>query len=70
MSAAKPATVPCPTCRREVPWTDSSTWRPFCSKRCRMIDLGAWLAEDRAIPAEPASPTDIEAAQADPTRLS
>ncbi len=26
--------------------------RPFCSERCRMIDLGAWVAEEYAVPAE------------------
>ena len=45
--------VPCPTCRREVDW-DSSAYRPFCSERCRLIDLGAWLAEAHAIAGEPA----------------
>jgi len=41
--------VRCPTCKREVPWTAESTWRPFCSDRCRLIDLGAWLAGERSI---------------------
>ena len=31
-----------------------SPFRPFCSERCRLIDLGAWLSEERAIPGEPA----------------
>ena len=42
--------VNCPTCRRPVPWTPASEYRPFCSDRCRLIDLGAWLTEQRAIP--------------------
>jgi uncharacterized protein len=46
-----PATVKCPTCRREIDWANSP-FRPFCSERCRLIDLGAWLSEQRAIPAE------------------
>jgi endogenous inhibitor of DNA gyrase (YacG/DUF329 family) len=28
-----------------VPWNAGSTWRPFCSKRCKLIDLGDWAAE-------------------------
>lgn len=37
--------VPCPTCGRDVPWGEESLYRPFCSKRCRLIDLGEWLDE-------------------------
>jgi hypothetical protein len=42
--------VACPTCGKSVPWTTESTWRPFCSQRCRFIDLGEWLDESRRIP--------------------
>jgi endogenous inhibitor of DNA gyrase (YacG/DUF329 family) len=42
--------VKCPTCRRPVEWSDASAFRPFCSDRCRLIDLGAWLTEQHAIP--------------------
>lgn len=44
--------VECPHCGKPVPWTDASKWRPFCSDRCRLIDLGDWLAEKNAIPTE------------------
>ena len=44
--------VKCPTCRREIDWSQSP-FRPFCSERCRLIDLGAWLTEKHAIPGEP-----------------
>jgi uncharacterized protein len=47
-----PATVKCPTCGRSIEWSDQSPFRPFCSERCRVIDLGAWLAEKHAIPGE------------------
>jgi endogenous inhibitor of DNA gyrase (YacG/DUF329 family) len=43
--------VKCPTCRREIDWS-ASEFRPFCSERCRLIDLGAWLTEKHAIPGE------------------
>jgi uncharacterized protein len=50
--------IQCPTCRRELDW-DSAPFRPFCSERCRLVDLGAWLTEQRAIPGEaPASAGD------------
>jgi len=41
--------VRCPTCGRSVEWTESSPWRPFCSERCKLIDLGAWASEQRSI---------------------
>ena len=47
-----PATVSCPTCQRPVEWSDASPFRPFCSERCRLIDLGAWMTEKHAIPGE------------------
>jgi uncharacterized protein len=46
-----PTRVKCPTCRREIDWA-STPFRPFCSERCKMIDLGAWLSEKHAIPGE------------------
>jgi uncharacterized protein len=46
-----PARVKCPTCHRDLDW-DTAPFRPFCSERCRLIDLGAWLSEQRAIPGE------------------
>jgi len=48
-----PATVSCPTCGRELEWA-AAPFRPFCSERCRLIDLGAWLTERHSIPAESA----------------
>jgi endogenous inhibitor of DNA gyrase (YacG/DUF329 family) len=45
--------VPCPTCNRPVEWSDASPWRPFCSERCKLVDLGAWASERNAIPGEP-----------------
>jgi endogenous inhibitor of DNA gyrase (YacG/DUF329 family) len=43
------AIVRCPTCDRIVEWSASSPWRPFCSERCKLIDLGAWASEQRSI---------------------
>ncbi len=41
-----PPVVKCPTCSTPVPWEERSPWRPFCSKRCQLIDLGEWLTDD------------------------
>jgi endogenous inhibitor of DNA gyrase (YacG/DUF329 family) len=42
--------VRCPTCGRTVEWNESFPWRPFCSERCKLIDLGAWASEKHSIP--------------------
>ncbi|EGM77084.1 hypothetical protein Rhein_2849, partial [Rheinheimera sp. A13L] len=42
--------VKCPTCQKEVIWGPGSAFRPFCSDRCRLIDLGAWANEEHKIP--------------------
>lgn len=43
--------VRCPTCRKENEW-ESNPHRPFCSERCRLIDLGAWVEERYRIPGD------------------
>jgi len=43
-------TVTCPTCQTAVIWGPQSAYRPFCSDRCRLIDLGEWASETRRIP--------------------
>jgi uncharacterized protein len=44
--------VTCPNCGKAVVWSPESRWLPFCSERCRLIDLGAWFGEEHAIPGE------------------
>ena len=36
--------VKCPTCKKKTEWKDNP-YRPFCSERCKLIDLGAWASE-------------------------
>ncbi|MBG6242432.1 MULTISPECIES: DNA gyrase inhibitor YacG [unclassified Symbiopectobacterium] len=43
-------TVSCPTCKKSVEWGENSPYRPFCSKRCQLIDLGEWADEEKRIP--------------------
>ncbi len=61
-------TVPCPTCRRPVEWSPESPWRPFCSERCKLVDLGAWVSESRAIPGEEIPIVQDDGAEQDPPR--
>lgn len=42
--------VKCPTCGKDVEWSVEQKWRPFCSERCRLIDLGEWANESHRIP--------------------
>ncbi|MES9993871.1 MAG: DNA gyrase inhibitor YacG [Candidatus Thiodiazotropha sp.] len=49
MAADEARTLPCPTCGKPVTWSTDAIWRPFCSERCRLIDLGDWLDENHKI---------------------
>jgi endogenous inhibitor of DNA gyrase (YacG/DUF329 family) len=54
-----PTVVDCPTCAKKVEWSEKSPFRPFCSERCKQIDLGAWAEEKYTIPsATPTEPLD------------
>ncbi|MEW6248350.1 MAG: DNA gyrase inhibitor YacG [Nitrospirota bacterium] len=46
----------CPICRKTTTW-EGNPWRPFCSERCQLIDLGAWAAERYRVPG-PGLPTE------------
>jgi len=50
--------VPCPTCKKSVIWSEKEPFRPFCSERCKLIDLGEWASGGHAIPGEPVVPMD------------
>lgn len=41
--------VRCPQCGAESPYSTNNPWRPFCSERCKQIDLGAWASESYRI---------------------
>jgi endogenous inhibitor of DNA gyrase (YacG/DUF329 family) len=43
-------TVNCPQCGKPIVWDKENRFRPFCSERCRLIDLGAWASENYRIP--------------------
>lgn len=46
--------VSCPQCNNDVPWQDDQKWKPFCSERCKLIDLGEWASEGHRIAGESA----------------
>lgn len=50
MDQKAPTTVACPHCGKPVAWVAENRYRPFCSERCRQIDLGAWAAGEYRVP--------------------
>ena len=44
--------IPCPTCKASTTW-EENPHRPFCSERCRLIDLGKWASEEYRVPGDP-----------------
>jgi endogenous inhibitor of DNA gyrase (YacG/DUF329 family) len=52
------AIIRCPSCRKQGPWFSRPTG-PFCSSRCKMVDLGKWLGEEHTI-SEPLQPEHLE----------
>ncbi|NMM75651.1 DNA gyrase inhibitor YacG [Acidovorax sp. SRB_24] len=49
---AAPKTVVCPSCGGPSLYGPQNPWRPFCSERCKQIDLGAWASESFRMPTE------------------
>ena len=52
-----PRRILCPYCGATTTW-QGNPWRPFCSERCKLSDLGAWADEKYSIPSEDAPATD------------
>jgi endogenous inhibitor of DNA gyrase (YacG/DUF329 family) len=50
--------VPCPGCGGDSIYASSNPYRPFCSARCKNMDLGAWANEDFRMPAK-VNPEDL-----------
>jgi endogenous inhibitor of DNA gyrase (YacG/DUF329 family) len=53
MSAtSQPKTIKCPTCSKQIAWIKEEKFRPFCSERCKLIDLGEWVTAEKRIAGE------------------
>jgi uncharacterized protein len=48
----------CPTCSKPVDW-QSNPFRPFCSERCQLVDLGKWVEGEYRVPGDPIPPDTI-----------
>ncbi|OQW49940.1 MAG: hypothetical protein A4S09_11810 [Proteobacteria bacterium SG_bin7] len=44
--------VHCPTCQKKVKYNSENIFRPFCSERCKLIDLGQWAEESYKVPCQ------------------
>ena len=51
--------VACPQCGARVVWDAAAKFRPFCSERCKLIDLGAWASESYRIPVAGEAATEV-----------
>jgi endogenous inhibitor of DNA gyrase (YacG/DUF329 family) len=51
--STKTDSITCPTCKAPETWKSDNAFRPFCSNRCKLIDLGEWAAEGHRIPGDP-----------------
>ena len=52
--------VTCPQCGKTVTWNAENPWRPFCSERCKLIDLGDWADERHRIAGEETLPENLD----------
>jgi len=57
---SKALIITCPNCKKEHNWQSSKPWSPFCSERCRLIDLGAWASEQHRIPGQEITQQELE----------
>ena len=49
--STRPRAVPCPRCGKQVAWSPENPFRPFCSERCKTVDLGGWATEQYRVAA-------------------
>lgn len=61
MSLVKKRLVNCPTCGHSAEFSPVNPYRPFCSERCKLVDLGDWANEQHRIP--DTSPPDLDDTQ-------
>ncbi len=52
--------IACPICDKSTHYHESNIYRPFCSERCKLIDLGEWASGSRTIAGEPLLAENLE----------
>jgi endogenous inhibitor of DNA gyrase (YacG/DUF329 family) len=48
--------IRCPICGEKNTWSDENIFRPFCSERCKLIDLGEWADDKYRVAGEKINP--------------
>ncbi|WP_193161313.1 DNA gyrase inhibitor YacG [Microbulbifer hainanensis] len=66
-STSTSPTLNCPTCKKPIEWNSKFPHRPFCSERCKLIDLGEWASEGHKIAGEPVY-DDVLSEELDPSK--
>lgn len=56
MKESQKRKIICPQCGKKNTWTDENKFRPFCSERCKLVDLGIWAEEKYRVAGEPVNP--------------
>ncbi|MBA2651834.1 MAG: DNA gyrase inhibitor YacG [Tatlockia sp.] len=64
-----PKIINCPNCGKQNTWTTENQFKPFCSDRCKLIDLGDWASENRRIPGKSIADDLTVATDNDPDNL-
>jgi endogenous inhibitor of DNA gyrase (YacG/DUF329 family) len=64
MATDRKRLVACPQCKELSEYSTENKYRPFCSERCKLIDLGQWASENYRIPEQP-KPEDLDSELAD-----
>ncbi|PKO25733.1 MAG: DNA gyrase inhibitor YacG [Betaproteobacteria bacterium HGW-Betaproteobacteria-8] len=64
MATDKKRLVACPQCKALSEYSTANKYRPFCSERCKLMDLGQWASENYRIP-EQAKPEDLDSEYSD-----
>lgn len=52
--------IKCPTCGKLTNYSPENIFRPFCSDRCRLLDLGAWASEEYKVPSRETIHIDVD----------
>jgi endogenous inhibitor of DNA gyrase (YacG/DUF329 family) len=66
---SKPRLVACPQCGKNVEWEPANRYRPFCSERCKLIDLGAWASEKYRVPVTESNDTPEDSIAGEPAAI-
>ena len=64
-----PIEIKCPRCGQKTVYSTVNKFRPFCSERCRLIDLGDWASNKFAIPVADKTPIESESEDNDSNKI-